>query len=99
MPKPASVAPKQRKSPLIKQWEEAKKSHPDKLIIFRVGDFYELFGEDAEKAAKVLGLTLTKRQDGDKVIAMAGFPHHSLEVNLKKLLQAKLRVAIAEPVS
>ena len=81
-----------KRSPIIQQWEQMKKQRPDMLILFRVGDFYEMFGEDAEKAAKLLGITLTKRGD----FPMAGFPYHVLEKHLKTMLQAGLRVAIAE---
>jgi DNA mismatch repair protein MutS len=65
------------------------------LLLFRMGDFYELFDEDAKVAARVLGLTLTT---SDKTLAMAGFPHHSLETYLRKLLQGGHRVAICDQV-
>lgn len=92
---PSNLTDKPRKkSPLIQQWEETKKRHPGMLIMFKVGDFYELFGEDAEKAAKALDLTVTRRDD----FPMAGFPARYLEVNLRKMLRSGLRVAIAEPV-
>jgi DNA mismatch repair protein MutS len=77
----------------LKQWAELKKSHPNMLILFRMGDFYELFNDDVAPAAKVLGLTVTKRGE----TPMAGFPYHMLEKYLHKLLAAGLRVAIAEP--
>src|SRR5205814_7541263 len=73
----------------------AKEKHPDMLLLFRIGDFYELFGEDAETAHKLLGLTLTTR---DRQLAMAGFPHHQLETYLHKLLKEGQRVAVCEPV-
>lgn len=81
--------------PIMKQYRDAKEKHPDMILIFRMGDFYEMFDKDAELAAKVLGLTLTTR---DRDIAMAGFPHHSLEAYLHKLLHAGHRVAICDQV-
>ena len=80
---------------MMQQYRDAKASHPGMLLLFRMGDFYELFEDDAETAARLLGLTLTSR---DKTIPMAGFPHHSLEPHLHKLLQAGQRVAICEQV-
>src|SRR5712692_2826486 len=82
-------------TPMMQQYREAKERHPGMLLLFRMGDFYELFGEDAEVAARVLGLTLTSR---DKTITMAGFPHHSLEMHLRKLLGAGQRVAVCDQV-
>jgi len=82
-------------TPMMQQYWDAKKQHPGMLMLFRMGDFYETFCEDAETAAKVLGLTLTSR---DKSISMAGFPHHSLENHLHKLLAAGLRVAVCDQV-
>src|SRR2546421_2232785 len=82
-------------TPMMQQYQEAKQRHPGMLLLFRMGDFYELFDEDAQTAVKVLGLTLTSR---DKTIPMAGFPHHSLETHLRKLLHAGLRVAICDQV-
>jgi hypothetical protein len=81
--------------PIMEQYREAKERHPGMLLLFRRGDFYELFEQDAETAAKVLGLTLTSR---DNTMSMAGFPHHSLEGYLHKLLKDGHRVAICEPV-
>lgn len=89
--KPARVS----KSSLMEQYREAKQRHPGMLLLFRMGDFYELYGEDAEKAAKILGLTLTTR---DKITAMAGFPHHVLEKHLHKLLHSGERVAVMDQV-
>jgi len=71
------------RSAIMEQYRAAKEKHPDMLLLFRMGDFYELFGEDAETAHKLLGLTLTTR---DRTLTMAGFPHHQLEVYLHKLL-------------
>ena len=82
-------------STIMEQYRAAKEKHPAMLLLFRMGDFYELFGEDAETAHKLLGLTLTTR---DRTITMAGFPHHQLEVYLHKLLHEGQRVAICEPV-
>ncbi|MBI2806032.1 MAG: hypothetical protein HYX68_13715 [Planctomycetes bacterium] len=79
----------------MQQYQEAKEKHPNMLLVFRMGDFYELFGEDAETAHKLLGLTLTTR---DQTLPMAGFPHHQLETYLHKLLKEGRRVAICEPV-
>lgn len=81
--------------PMLEQYQVAKKQHPGMVLVFPMGDFYELFEEDAELAAKVLGLTLTSR---DKTVAMAGFPHHALEAHLKKLLKAGHRMAVCEQV-
>ena len=80
---------------LMQQYRAAKEKHPDMLLLFRMGDFYELFDQDAETAHKLLGLTLTTR---DRTLSMAGFPHHQLEVYLHKLLKEGQRVAICEPV-
>jgi DNA mismatch repair protein MutS len=80
---------------MMQQYREAKDRHPGMLLLFRMGDFFELFDGDAEVAARVLGLTLTSR---DKTIPMAGFPHHQLESYLHKLLRAGHRVAICDQV-
>src|ERR1700730_8683948 len=82
-------------TPMMQQYRDAKDRHPGMLLLFRMGDFYELFDSDAELASRVLGLTITSR---DKTIPMAGFPHHSLQVHLRKLLQAGYRVAICDQV-
>src|SRR6516165_6348999 len=82
-------------TPMMQQYQDAKSRHPGMLLLFRMGDFYELFDEDANTAARVLGLTLTSR---DKSIPMAGFPHHALEGQLRKLLQSGHRVAICDQV-
>ena len=79
----------------MQQYKQAKEKHPEMLLLFRMGDFYELFDEDARTASKALGLTLTSR---DRDIAMAGFPHHQLEAYLHKLLKEGYRVAVCEPV-
>lgn len=81
----------------MKQYYQIKSKHPDALLLFRVGDFYETFGEDAIKAAKVLGIVLTKRHNGSaNEIELAGFPHHSLNTYLPKLVRAGYRVAICD---
>jgi DNA mismatch repair protein MutS len=82
-------------TPMMQQYQEAKARHPDTLLLFRMGDFYELFHDDAERAARLLQLTLTSR---DKQVPMAGFPHHQLDNYLRKLLQSGQRVAICEQV-
>ena len=78
------------------EYLEAKARHPGMLLLFRCGDFYELFDEDAETAAKSVGLTLTTRQRGSRRSMMAGFPCHALESYLRKLLSAGHRVAICD---
>jgi len=84
-------------TPLMKQYYAIKKQHPDALLLFRMGDFYETFGEDAIKMANILGITLTKRGNGAaSFIELAGFPHHSLDLYLPKLISAGQRVAICE---
>tara|TARA_R110001606_G_scaffold78918_1_gene182266 strand:- start:983 stop:3592 length:2610 start_codon:yes stop_codon:yes gene_type:complete len=89
-------APK-KVTPLMKQYNAIKKKYPDAMLLFRVGDFYETFGEDAKKAAGVLGITLTKRGAGSETeTALAGFPHHSLNTYLPKLVKAGMRVAICD---
>ena len=81
----------------MKQYNAIKTKYPDAMLLFRVGDFYETFGEDAKKAAGVLGITLTKRGAGsDSETALAGFPHHSLNTYLPKLVKAGMRVAICD---
>ncbi|QOD59828.1 DNA mismatch repair protein MutS [Polaribacter haliotis] len=84
-------------TPLMKQYNAIKNKYPDAMLLFRVGDFYETFGEDAKKAAGVLGITLTKRGAGSETeTALAGFPHHSLNTYLPKLVKAGMRVAICD---
>ena len=84
-------------TPLMKQYNAIKVKYPDAMLLFRVGDFYETFGEDAKKAARVLGIILTKRGAGsDSETALAGFPHHSLNTYLPKLVKAGMRVAICD---
>jgi DNA mismatch repair protein MutS len=84
-------------TPLMKQYNSIKAKYPDALLLFRVGDFYETFGEDAKRAAAVLGIVLTKRANGAAShIELAGFPHHSLDSYLPKLVRAGMRVAICD---
>ena len=84
-------------TPLMQQYQEMKKKHPDAILLFRVGDFYEIFGKDAVTASEILGITLTRRQTGiDSRIELAGFPHHALDTYLPKLVRAGKRVAICE---
>ena len=86
-----------KETPLMKQYNEIKAKYPDACLLFRVGDFYETFGEDAIRASKILGIVLTKRGAGSETeTALAGFPHHSLNTYLPKLVKAGLRVAICD---
>src|SRR5438552_10247081 len=82
-------------TPLQRQLQAARETHPGMLLLFRMGDFYECFDDDARRAAKVCGLTLTTR---DRGLAMAGFPHHALEAHLRKLVTAGVRVAVCDQV-
>ena len=101
-PTPKQDAKVEKKSsltntPLMQQYQEMKKKHPDAVLLFRVGDFYEIFGKDAVIASEILGITLTRRQTGiDSRIELAGFPHHALDTYLPKLVRAGKRVAICE---
>ncbi len=84
-------------TPLMKQYNTIKGKYPDALLLFRVGDFYETFGEDAIKASNILGIVLTRRANGSaQFIELAGFPHHSLDTYLPKLVRAGMRVAICD---
>ncbi len=84
-------------TPLMKQYYKIKDKHPDAVLLFRVGDFYETFGEDAIKAAEILGITLTRRANGAaSYVELAGFPHHAIDTYLPKLVRAGQRVAICE---
>jgi DNA mismatch repair protein MutS len=85
-------------TPMMKQYEEAKRACPDALLLFRMGDFYEMFHDDAKTAARVLNLALTSRDKGENGIPMAGFPHHQLESYLGKLIAAGFRAAVCEQV-
>ena len=84
-------------TPLMKQYFSVKAQHPDAMLLFRVGDFYETFGEDAIIASKVLGIVLTKRNNGPgTAVELAGFPHHSIETYLPKLVRSGYKVAISD---
>ena len=83
----------------MKQYEEMKRKHPDAVLLFRVGDFYETFSEDAVIASDILGITLTRRANGaNNYVELAGFPHHALDTYLPKLVRAGKRVAICEQI-
>ena len=84
-------------TPLMRQYAELKAAYPGTVLLFRVGDFYETFNEDAEAASKALNIVLTKRSNGAAGdTPLAGFPHHALEAYLPRLVQAGLRVAVCE---
>ena len=87
-------------SPIVKQYLDLKKKHPDAILLFRCGDFYETYKDDAVKASNILGITLTKsngrKDDEGKPLAMAGFPYHALDTYLPKLIRAGERVAICD---
>ena len=85
-----------KETPLMKQYNAIKTRHPQALLLFRVGDFYETFGEDAIITAKILGIVLTNRNNGGSKLELAGFPHHSLDTYLPKLVRAGQRVAICD---
>jgi len=91
------VAKKIAETPMMKQYVEIKKKHPDAILLFRVGDFYETFSDDAIIAAEILGITLTRRANGAaQFVELAGFPHHALDTYLPKLVRAGKRVAICD---
>lgn len=84
-------------TPLMRQYAEMKKKHPDAILLFRVGDFYETFSDDAIASSEILGITLTRRANGSaQFVELAGFPHHALDTYLPKLVRAGRRVAICE---
>ena len=84
-------------TPLMKQYFDIKAKHPDAILLFRVGDFYEMYGEDAVTGAEILGIVQTKKANGPgQTIEMAGFPHHALDSYLPKLVRAGKRVAICD---
>ncbi len=85
-------------SPMMQQYQDAKASCQGAILLFRMGDFYEMFFEDAKTAARVLNLALTSREKGENAIPMAGFPYHQLESYLGKLVTAGLRVAVCDQV-
>jgi len=91
------VAKKVVETPLMKQYFEMKRKHPDAVLLFRVGDFYETFSDDAVTASEILGITLTRRANGSaSSVELAGFPHHALDTYLPRLIRAGKRVAICE---
>ena len=91
------MAKKAEDTPLIKQYFETKAQHPEALLLYRVGDFYELYSDDAVTASKVLGLVLTKKSNGDKgPVAMAGFPHHAIDNYIPKLIRSGFKVAVCD---
>ena len=86
-----------KETPLMKQYNRIKQAHPGALLLFRVGDFYETFGEDAIRASKILGIVLTRRANGAaSFVELAGFPHHALDSYLPKLIRAGERVAVCD---
>ena len=86
----------QKETPLMAQYNNIKAKYPDAVLLFRVGDFYETFGQDAVRTSQILGIVLTKRNNGGSHTDLAGFPHHSLNSYLPKLVRAGLRVAICD---
>lgn len=90
------MAKTKKETPLMTQYNTIKAKYPDALLLFRVGDFYETFGKDAIRTSQILGIVLTKRGSGEDNTELAGFPHHSLDSYLPKLVRAGLRVAICD---
>ena len=91
------MAKRAEDTPLLKQYFSIKAQHPEAVLLYRVGDFYETYSDDAVLASKVLGIVLTKRSNGDKgSVEMAGFPHHAIETYLQKLVRAGYKVAICD---
>ena len=91
------MAEKATETPLMKQYFSFKSKYPDAMLLFRVGDFYETYGEDAVKSSEILGIVLTKRSSAiADSIELAGFPHHALDTYLPKLVRAGLKVAVCE---
>lgn len=92
----AKASKNKKETPLMQQYNRIKAKYPDAVLLFRVGDFYETFGEDAVKASRILGIVLTNRANGSSKIELAGFPHHSLDTYLPKLVRSGCRVAICD---
>lgn len=90
------MAKAKKETPLMTQYNTIKAKYPDALLLFRVGDFYETFGQDAVKTSQILGIVLTKRNNGEGQTELAGFPHHSIDSYLPKLVRAGMRVAICD---
>lgn len=95
---PSTATKRVTETPLMKQYHEMKQKHPDAVLLFRVGDFYETFAEDAQLTSEILGITLTRRcgSTANNPVYLAGFPHHALDVYLPKIVRAGKRVAICE---
>ena len=93
---PNENEPKQ--TPMMKQYLEAKKAYPNTVLLFRMGDFYEMFMDDAKLGARVLNLALTSREKGENAMPMAGFPHHQLEAYVGRLISNGYRAAVCEQV-
>ena len=85
-------------SPMMVQYNSIKDRHKDALLFFRMGDFYELFNEDAKVASKVLGITLTARSKGENAVPMAGVPHHAADSYISRLIKEGFKVAICEQI-
>ncbi|RKY23583.1 MAG: DNA mismatch repair protein MutS, partial [Planctomycetota bacterium] len=83
-------------TPVMEQYKRIKREHADAVLFFRMGDFYEMFFDDAKLAAKVLGIALTSRSKGPGAVPMAGVPHHAVEGYLQKMIRAGYRVAICD---
>ncbi|MGH1518626.1 DNA mismatch repair protein MutS [Chryseobacterium sp. JK1] len=90
------MAKSKKETPLMTQYNTIKGKYPDALLLFRVGDFYETFGQDAVRTSQILGIVLTKRNNGEGSVELAGFPHHSIDSYLPKLVRAGMRVAICD---
>ena len=86
-------------TPMMAQFKAAKEAHPDEILFFRMGDFYEMFHEDAVTASRVLDLTLTSRSKGEDAIPMAGVPYHAADKYLARLIAAGYRVAICDQMA
>src|SRR3954463_5685885 len=85
-------------TPMMQQYRELKSRDPDALLLFRMGDFYEMFGDDAERASALLGISLTTRDKGPNAVPMCGFPHPALDTYLAKIVQSGFRAAVCEQV-
>ena len=85
-------------TPVMRQYQQIKSQYPDMIVLFRMGDFYEMFHEDARLASRLLGLTLTSRSKGKKAVPMAGMPHHSVHGYVKRLIQAGYKVAVCDQI-
>ena len=94
--KSESISKGEKTPSLAEQFKSLKEKHPDSMLLFRKGDFYETVNEDAKKASEILGITLTKPQDKSKGEQLAGFPYHALDTYLPKLVRAGVRIAIVE---